>query len=124
MRSKRTLREMKRPRRHSGVGTFAMPVGYPAFLASIKSRIRRAQISASLAVTQELTEMYWDLGRQIVERQEREGWGSAVIDRLAADLRAAFPGMRGLATRNFQYARSLLPCVFTARNIAKVERPF
>ena len=82
------------------------PAGYPAFLASAKQRIRYAQVRASLAITRELVGMYWDLGREIVERQERDGWGSSVIERLAADLRSAFPGMRGLATRNFHYARS------------------
>lgn len=86
--------------------TSAIPVGYAAFLASVKQRIRHAQIRASVSVTRELIEMYWDLGRAIVERQERERWGSAVIERLASDLRSAFPGMRGLATRNFNYARS------------------
>ncbi|MCC5843540.1 MAG: DUF1016 family protein [Verrucomicrobia bacterium] len=50
--------------------------------------------------------IYWDIGRHILERQEREGWGAKVIDRLAHDLSAAFPEMRGLSARNLKYMRN------------------
>ena len=50
--------------------------------------------------------LYWDIGRMILERQEKEGWGTKVIDRLSADLREAFPDMQGLSTRNLKYMRA------------------
>ncbi len=50
--------------------------------------------------------LYWDIGRVILDRQEREGWGAKVIDRLAADLREAFPDMRGFSPRNLKYMRA------------------
>lgn len=50
--------------------------------------------------------LYWDIGRAILERQEREGWGTKVIDRLSADLREAFSDMRGLSPRNLKYMRA------------------
>jgi hypothetical protein len=65
------------------------------FLAALKRRIQTAQLHASLAVNQELVLLYWQIGRDILDRQERESWGAKVIDRLAADLKRAFPDMKG-----------------------------
>jgi predicted nuclease of restriction endonuclease-like (RecB) superfamily len=50
--------------------------------------------------------LYWDIGRMILDRQEREGWGAKIIDRLAADLREAFPDMKGFSPRNLKYMRA------------------
>jgi predicted nuclease of restriction endonuclease-like (RecB) superfamily len=77
-----------------------LPVGYPEFLEDIKSRIRSAQIKASLSASRELILLYWDLGRSIVDRQQRDGWGKSVVDKLAEDLQRAFPGMEGFSPRN------------------------
>jgi predicted nuclease of restriction endonuclease-like (RecB) superfamily len=70
------------------------PHSYGRFLADLKGRIRAAQLRASLAVNRELVLLYWQIGRDILDRQERENWGAKVIDRLAADLKKAFPEMR------------------------------
>lgn len=59
----------------------------------------------------ELLTLYWRIGRAILERQEVDGWGSKVIDRLAADLRAEFPDMRGLSRRNLFYMRTFAAAV-------------
>ena len=61
--------------------------GYPDLLAEIKQRIRSAQYAALKTVNQELIGLYWDIGRMIVERQAVTGWGKAVVEQLAADLR-------------------------------------
>ncbi|HET7564315.1 MAG TPA: PDDEXK nuclease domain-containing protein [Gemmatimonadaceae bacterium] len=82
------------------------PAGYAAVLAHLKERIRAAQLKASVAVNRELIVLYWDIGREIVERQERDGWGSAVIERLSVDLQREFPGQTGFSLRNLRYARS------------------
>jgi hypothetical protein len=50
--------------------------------------------------------LYWDIGRMILDRQEREGWGAKVIDRLSADLREAYPDMQGFSARNLLFMRS------------------
>jgi hypothetical protein len=50
--------------------------------------------------------LYWDIGRLILERQEREGWGAKVTDRLADDLKAAHPEMKGLSPRNLKSMRA------------------
>ena len=79
---------------------------YGQFLAEMKSRIQAAQLRASLAVNRELVLLYWQIGRDILDRQEREKWGAKVIDRLAADLKRSFPDMKGLSPRNLKYMRA------------------
>ena len=77
------------------------PIGadYSAFLAALKERILHARTSAVHAVNRELILLYWDIGRGIVEKQQASGWGTAVVERLAADLLADFPDMRGFSCR-------------------------
>ncbi|HEX7120174.1 MAG TPA: PDDEXK nuclease domain-containing protein [Longimicrobiales bacterium] len=81
-------------------------VGYGELLEDLKTRIREAQIRATLAVNRELLSLYWQIGREILVRQDEEGWGAKVIDRLAADLRREFPEMTGLSRTNLKYMRS------------------
>jgi len=78
---------------------------YDIFLNDLKSRIRAARTRAALAVNRELILLYWQIGRDILERQEREGWGAKVIERLADDLRREFPDMKGFSSRNLKYMR-------------------
>jgi predicted nuclease of restriction endonuclease-like (RecB) superfamily len=84
----------------------SLPEGYDQFFGSLKERIRKAQLRAVLSVNHELVLLYWELGRDILARQEEQGWGAKVIDRLAADLRRAFPEMSGFSPRNLKYMRS------------------
>jgi predicted nuclease of restriction endonuclease-like (RecB) superfamily len=79
---------------------------YARFLADLKNRIQAAQLRASLAVNQGLVLLYWQIGRDILDRQQRESWGAKVIDRLAADLKRAFPDMKGFSPRNLKYMRA------------------
>ena len=80
---------------------------YRAFLEDLKSRVRAAQIRASVAVNGELVLLYWRIGRDVLSRQEQLGWGARVIDQLSADLRRAFPEMKGFSVRNLKYMRAL-----------------
>ena len=83
-----------------------IPEGYLELLNELKEQIRSAQLRAGLAVNRELVLLYWQLGREILARQHRRGWGAKVIDRLANDLRRAFPEMKGFSVRNLRYARA------------------
>ena len=83
-----------------------LPPDYAAWLANLKTRIHAAQQRAALAVNRELVLLYWQLGQDILQRQSREGWGAKVIDRLAQDLRSAFPDMKGFSPRNLKYMRA------------------
>jgi predicted nuclease of restriction endonuclease-like (RecB) superfamily len=79
-----------------------IPADYAEFLTGLKERIRSAQITAARAVNRELILLYWDIGHAIVEKQQTARWGDAVVERLAADLRAEFPDMRGFSGRNLR----------------------
>lgn len=79
---------------------------YGPFLEQIKQRIRTAQTRAALAVSKELLKLYWGLGRDIVTRQQEQGWGQSVIVRLATDLQSAFPGVAGFSARNLERMRA------------------
>lgn len=76
---------------------------YADLLGDIKTRIRQAQIRATLSANAEMILMYWDIGRMVTERQQREGWGTAVIPRLAADLKNELPEIKGFSERNIGY---------------------
>ena len=80
--------------------------GYVALVAELKQRIADARLRAALSVNRELVLLYWGIGRDILSRQESEGWGAKVIDRLAIDLGRAFPEMTGLSARNLKYMRA------------------
>ena len=79
---------------------------YADLLHNLKERIRAAQVRASLSVNRELVLLYWQIGRDILARQEAQGWGSKVIDRLAGDLRREFTEMKGFSSRNLKYMRA------------------
>jgi predicted nuclease of restriction endonuclease-like (RecB) superfamily len=82
------------------------PEGYTDWLGDLKARIHSAQQRATLAVNRELVLLYWQIGRDILLRQAQQGWGAKVIERLAHDLREAFPEMKGFSPRNLKYIRA------------------
>ncbi|MBL7951243.1 MAG: hypothetical protein JNM62_05940 [Flavobacteriales bacterium] len=94
-----------------------MPKGYAELLAVLKERIRAAQLRAALAVNHELVALYWHIGKEIIERQGKQGWGTKVVDRIANDLHREFPGMGGLSERNLNNAL-LRRCIPRAFNFA------
>ena len=79
---------------------------YATLLGEIKERIRTERVRVVLAANEAMVLLYWDIGKAILARQEREGWGAGTIDRLSHDLREAFPDMRGFSPRNLKYMRA------------------
>lgn len=84
-------------------GDSLLSKGYKELLKEIKERVKSSQLKAAVAVNKELVQLYWEIGRSVLEKQEAEGWGSKVIEKLATDLKAAFPEMKGFSPRNIQY---------------------
>ena len=82
-----------------------LPADYGAWLSDLKRRIHGARQRAALSVNAEQIALYHSIGRDIQSRQEQQGWGARVIDRLSGDLREAFPDMKGLSTSNLKYMR-------------------
>jgi predicted nuclease of restriction endonuclease-like (RecB) superfamily len=100
--------------------TPAIPKGYSSFLAEPKERIRHAQLRAVLSVNRELVLLYWSMRRDILARQRDQGWGAKVTDRLAGDLRKAFPEMSGFSPRNLNYMRAFAEARPNARSVQPV----
>jgi predicted nuclease of restriction endonuclease-like (RecB) superfamily len=95
---------------------------YPRLLTEIKERIRSAQYEALKAVNKELVGLYWDIGRMIVERQDVEGWGKAVVEQLAADLRTEFPGVGGFSASNLWRMKAFFEAYTDLEKLAPLVR--
>jgi len=91
---------MARKKKETALTPTGLPADYAPFLESLKSRVRQAQTKAMLSVNRELIQLYWDIGRLIVERQEVASWGQNVLERLADDLQKSFPGVGGFSRSN------------------------
>jgi predicted nuclease of restriction endonuclease-like (RecB) superfamily len=78
---------------------------YKTFLSHLKGHIEQSRLKAVLSVNKQMIQLYWEIGRYILEQQAKEGWGTKVIDRLAKDLRISFPEMKGLSARNLKRMR-------------------
>lgn len=85
---------------------FPIAAGYDDFLRELKERIHRAQVQAVLTVNRELVLLYWQIGRDILTRQQQQGWGAKVVTQLAKDLQKEFPQMKGFCPTNLLYMRA------------------
>src|ERR1039457_3446198 len=79
-----------------------VPEGYVEWVKDLKDRSRSAQQKAAIAANSEMISLYWQIGRDILDRQDKQAWGAKVIDRLAADLRREFPEMKGVSSSNLK----------------------
>jgi len=82
-----------------------LPEDYAGFLLQVKKRIQTERLKTILSANAAQILLYWDTGKDILEKQEKAGWGAKVIDRLSADLKEAFPEMNGFSARNLKYMR-------------------
>lgn len=82
-----------------------MSDAYLSFIEEVKAEIRKRRISVVLNANSSMICLYWNIGRAILKKQEEEGWGAKVIDRMAKDLKDAFPEMSGFSPRNIKYMR-------------------
>ena len=84
----------------------AVPAEYSSFITQLKTKIRSAQLKAATSVNREMISLYWDIGRDIVDKQEKDGWGSKVIERVAKDIQNEFPGIEGFSKTNIGRMRA------------------
>lgn len=73
---------------------------YKNFITSLKTKVRSAQIKGAIAVNKELIKLYWEIGKDLVEKQEKDGWGNRVLEKVAVDIQNEFPGVEGFSRRN------------------------
>lgn len=83
---------------------------YLRFIKEIKEEIKRQRLAVVLNANSSMICLYWNIGRTILQKQEKEGWGTKVIDRMSKDLKDAFPEMSGLSPRNIKYMRKFAEC--------------
>lgn len=83
-----------------------VPANYTSLLSDLKMRIRQERLRVILSSNAALVILYWDIGQSILKKQEAEGWGAKVIDRLSVDLSKEFPDMKGFSPRNLKYMRA------------------
>ena len=99
-----------------------LPDDYAVLLSEVKERVRAAQYEALKAVNKELVALYWDIGKLIVERQDREGWGKSVVKRLANDLQNEFPGIGGFSTSNLWRMKGFCEAYADSTKLAPLVR--
>lgn len=95
-----------------GVATNISEIGesYLSFIEDIKKEIQKQRIRVVLNANSSMICLYWKIGNAILQKQEKEGWGAKVIERIAKDLKTAFPDMSGLSSRNLKYMRKFAEC--------------
>ena len=87
-----------------------MSDSYLDFIEAIKKEIQNQRISVVLNANSSMICLYWNIGKAILQKQEEEGWGTKVIDRMAKDPKDAFPDMSGFSPRNIKYMRKFAEC--------------
>ena len=102
--------------------TPTLPGDYKSLLAEVKERVRSAHHAALKAVNTELVGLYWDIGRLIADRQEREGWGKSVVQQLAADLRSEFRGLGGFSASNLWRMKAFFEAYAGSEKLAPLVR--
>ena len=84
---------------------FVVTEEYKSWINDVKMRIKRSQIKASVKINYELLDLYWELGRDIVGKQESAKWGDSFLNVISKDLQKAFPGISGFSTQNLRSIR-------------------
>lgn len=87
-----------------------MSDSYLQFIEEIKKEILKQRVSVVMNANTSMICLYWNIGRAILEKQQKEGWGTKVIDRMSKDLKSAFPEMSGFSPRNIKYMRKFAQC--------------
>lgn len=110
-------------RRMTSTGkSFECTAAYTQLVGDIKQRVHQAQYAALKVVNQELVGLYWDIGALIVEQQQQAGWGKAVVDQLARDLRKEFPGVGGFSASNLWRMKAFFEAYVDEENLAPLVR--
>ena len=80
-------------------------IEFAQWVKTLKNKIRTAQLKAAVKVNSGMLQMYWNLGKEIIERQKTANWGDGFLKELSRELMAEFPDMKGFSYRNLKYIR-------------------
>ena len=78
---------------------------YKQWIQELKSRYRSSQIKAAVKVNHEMLAYYWQLGRDIVQLNAEQRWGSGFMRSLSQDLKQELPDATGLTLSNLYYCK-------------------
>ncbi len=95
---------------------------YGNFLAEIKEKIRTAQYEALKSVNKELINLYWDIGKSIIEQQEKHRWGKSIVENLANDIQKEYPGIKGFSIGNLRRMRNFYSKYYLSPKLAPLVR--
>lgn len=95
---------------------------YRHLLIEVKQRIRSAQYEALKAVNRQMINLYWDIGQIIVTQQQGASWGKSVVEQLAKDLQAEFPGISGFSAANLWRMRLFYDSYVNNEKLAPMVR--
>src|SRR5258708_5456869 len=101
---------------------FSIDKQYSEWITDLKGRIQSAQVKAALTVNRQLLELYWELGKEIYEKQKTAEWGDGLIEQLSKDLSAAFPGMKGFSRTNLFFIKRWYLFYESAEIVSQVVR--
>ena len=101
---------------------------YKKWLAELKNKIRGSQVKAAIQLNQSLLALYWDLGTEILDKQQKFGWGNSVVETLSKDLQKLFPEIQGFSARNLFYMQRWVEFYTAQRQklqqpVAQLEHP-
>ncbi len=97
-----------------------MPQGYQDFIGEIVKDIKQQRVRTFLNANADMICLYWRIGKQVLEKQKAEGWGTKVIDRVSKDLRDEFPDMNGFSPRNIKYMRKFAETYYEYEFVQRV----
>ncbi len=93
---------------------------YRGFLNALKKRIKSTQIKATLSANKEIIFLYWEIGKELFDKQENQGWGNSIVDNLEKDLSIEFPNVKGFSRRNLFYMKRFY--TFYKSDFTKVQQ--
>lgn len=80
----------------------SLPEGYTEWRKDIENLIEISKLRTAINVNTDMLTLYWSIGEQIIEKQEKLGWGKKIIEQLSKDLCLKFPDDRGYSERNLR----------------------
>ncbi len=95
---------------------------YLKFVKEIKQRIYKSQYEAMKSVNTELIDLYWNIGKLIIEKQDQFSWGKSIVENLSNDLQQEFVGIKGFSSQNLWLMRKFFKTYSTNEKLQPLVR--
>ena len=71
-----------------------------SWLNELKDKIHLARRKITYSINSQLLELYWEIGKEVSEKQANSTWGNNFIEKIATELKHEFPDIKGFSRRN------------------------